>query len=87
LRSTPKLGLVFLAGVLLASGAAPLSAQSQTSPAEVTPPATSNPIVWVNTDSGVYHQPGSRRYGKTKHGKYMPEADAIKAGYHASGKH
>lgn len=87
MRSTLNLGLIFLAGVLLASSAVPLSAQSQTSPSQVTPPASSNPIVWVNTDSGVYHQPGSRRYGKTKHGKYMPEADAIKAGYHASGKH
>lgn len=38
-------------------------------------------LVWVNTASGVYHRPGSRWYGKTKKGKYMLEADAIRAGY------
>ena len=36
--------------------------------------------VWVNTDSGVYHKSG-RWYGKTKEGKFMAEADAVKAGY------
>jgi len=36
-------------------------------------------MVWVNTESG---KPGTRWYGKTKQGKYMTEADAIKAGYH-----
>lgn len=40
--------------------------------------------VWVNLESGVYHYPGTRYYGKTKSGKYMPEADAVKAGYHAA---
>jgi hypothetical protein len=30
--------------------------------------------------------PGSRWYGKTKHGKYMTEADAIKAGYRPASK-
>jgi hypothetical protein len=39
--------------------------------------------VWVNTNSGVYWRPGTKYYGKTKHGKYMSETDAIKAGYHA----
>jgi hypothetical protein len=43
-------------------------------------------MVWVNTDTGVYHQPGTRYYGKTKQGKYMLEADAIRAGYRAAGK-
>ena len=43
-------------------------------------------MVWVNTDSGIYHKPGTRYYGKTKQGKYMSEADAIKAGYHPAGK-
>jgi len=45
-----------------------------------TPPANSAGTVWVNTDSGVYHKPGTRWYGKTKQGKYMAEADAQKAG-------
>ena len=40
--------------------------------------------VWVNLDSGVYHYPNSRYYGKTKSGKYMSEAEAEQAGYHAA---
>ena len=38
-------------------------------------------LVWVNTDTRMYHKQGTRWYGKTRHGKYMLEADAIKAGY------
>jgi competence protein ComEA len=41
-------------------------------------------MVWVNTDSGIYHYEGDRWYGKTKEGKYMNEADAKAAGYRAS---
>jgi hypothetical protein len=37
-------------------------------------------LVWVNTESHVYHKEGSRFYGTTKKGKYMSEADAIKEG-------
>ncbi len=43
-------------------------------------------VVWVNTDSRIYHKPGTRWYGKTKHGKYMTEADAKRAGYSAAAK-
>ena len=41
-------------------------------------------MVWVNLESKVYHKEGSRWYGKTVNGKYMTEADAIKAGYRAA---
>jgi len=41
-------------------------------------------MVWVNTDSGVYHMANTKWYGKTKNGKYMTEADAQKAGYRAA---
>ena len=47
--------------------------------------AKSSGMVWVNTDSGVYHK-GGRWYGKTKTGKFMSEADAKAAGYKASEK-
>jgi len=45
--------------------------------------ATGNPKVkvWVNTASGVYHCPGTRWYGATKHGEYMSQAEAQKKGY------
>jgi len=37
--------------------------------------------VWVNTNRGVYHCPGSRWYGGTNQGEYMGECEARKAGY------
>jgi len=41
-------------------------------------------MVWVNTESKIYHKEGSRFYGRTKKGQYMSEADAMKAGYKAA---
>ena len=43
-------------------------------------------LVWVNTATHVYHKEGSRFYGKTKQGKYVSEADAIKEGDRAAAK-
>jgi len=57
---------------------------SKTATTQLAPPANGAGMVWVNTDSGVYHKPGTRWYGKTKQGKYMTEADAQKAGYRAA---
>ena len=47
-------------------------------------PGGGHGLVWVNTESHIYHKEGSRFYGKTKQGKYMSEADAIKEGDRAS---
>jgi hypothetical protein len=38
-------------------------------------------MVWVNTESGIFFREGDRRFGKTKEGKFMTEADAKQAGY------
>ena len=46
--------------------------------------ATYASMGWVNTESHIYHKEGSRFYGKTKKGKYVSEADAIKEGDKAS---
>ena len=40
-------------------------------------------MVWVNTNTKVYHKEGEF-YGKTKKGKFMAEDDAKKAGFRAA---
>jgi hypothetical protein len=40
-----------------------------------------NVRVWVNTNSGVYHCPGTRWYGATKEGEYMTQRQAQRDGY------
>jgi hypothetical protein len=37
-------------------------------------------VVWVNTKSRVYHFPGSKDFGNTKHGAFMCRADADRTG-------
>ena len=38
-------------------------------------------MVWASPKTKIYHREGDQWYGKSKGGKYMTEADAIKAGY------
>jgi len=47
-------------------------------------PPPSKGMVWVNLDTKIFHREGDHWYGKTKHGKYMTEADAVKEGYRVS---
>jgi hypothetical protein len=56
----------------------PAPAASKVVPA--TPPQPG--MVWANTSTKVFHREGDRYYGNTKHGKWMTEEDALKAGYH-----
>ena len=67
-----------------AASAPPAAAPAAAKSASQAPPPSGSGMVWVNLDSGVYHKEGTRYYGKTKNGKYMSEADAIKAGYRAA---
>jgi hypothetical protein len=59
------------------------SAEAATNPPA---PGGGHGMVWVNTESHVYHREGSRFYGTTKKGKYMTEAEAMKEGNRAAAK-
>jgi hypothetical protein len=65
---------------------APAKSTSGAAAATAPAPGGGHGLVWVNTDSHVYHREGSRFYGTTKKGKYMTEAEAAKEGNRAAGK-
>ena len=59
-----------------------IAAYAQT-PLHVPPAAMSCPgdqVVWVNTNSGVYHFRGERYFGSTNQGKFTCEKDALREG-------
>ena len=66
--------------------AAPPKASSSSASAPAQPPPLKG-MVWVNTETKVFHRDGDKWYGNTKHGKYMTESDALKAGYRESKEH
>ncbi|MDB5094374.1 MAG: hypothetical protein JWO85_2475 [Candidatus Eremiobacteraeota bacterium] len=37
-------------------------------------------VVWLNTNSGIFHEKGMRWYGRTKHGAYVCRKEADAAG-------
>jgi hypothetical protein len=68
-----------------ATGAA-AKGRSAEAAANAPAPGGGHGLVWVNTETHVYHREGSRFYGTTKKGKYMTEAEAMKEGDRAAAK-
>lgn len=62
-------------GNVVTSGRAPLPDSA---------PATKK-MVWVNTESGVYHCPNSTNWGQTRRGRYLSESAASAAGHKPAG--
>jgi hypothetical protein len=67
------------------SGGSPSLPERGRSRGEERPTGSAGDRVWVNLRSGVYHQPGSPAYGRTKQGEYMTEAEARARGYRPAG--
>jgi hypothetical protein len=58
--------------------------RSSEGPVAAYQPPPSRGMVWVNLDTKVFHREGDRWYGRTMHGKYMTEAEAVRAGARVS---
>lgn len=62
----------------------PTAANEYATEAEAKGKCGAGPVVWMNTKSKVFHDNTSSRYGKTKHGAYMCQAEANAMGGHAA---
>jgi len=80
-RLRTSLALIIVLLSLIACGSSSPVVAPRDSP--VTAQSAGNPTVtvWVNTNSGVYHCPGTRWYGKTKSGQFMTQREAQSKGY------
>ena len=75
-------------GATTSPAATPAAARNANAAAATRSPAPGggHGLVWVNSETHVYHKEGSRFYGTTKKGKYMSEADANKEGNRAGAR-
>ena len=78
--------LKLIAFVVLLAGLASVVVFKSTDPSRFTDASIQNfgnpnVRVWVNTNTGVYHCPNSRWYGKSKSGNYMAQKEAQAKGY------
>jgi len=64
--------------------AAPTGANQFANEAQAKARCPTDLVVWVNTDSNIYHFSGRKDYGTTKQGAYMCEKDATAAGNRAA---
>jgi hypothetical protein len=76
------LSFTFIAA--LAASSVPAFAQTAAGTAAVPKCPASDPVVWLNTDSKVFHVQGDRYFGTTKSGKYECRSQATAEGGRAS---
>ena len=57
------------------------------SEAAATSACSGDTVVWANASSKALHMSGDKYYGKTKHGFYTCQKQALASGYHVGGKH
>jgi len=79
LRTSLVLIVVLLS--LIACGSSSQAVVNRDRPVTTQSPGNPTVKVWVNTNSGVYHCPGTRWYGKTKSGQFMTQREAQAKGY------
>jgi hypothetical protein len=79
LRTSLALIVVLLSMIACGSSSQALADRDRS----LTTQSAGNPTVkvWVNTNSGVYHCPGTRWYGNTKSGQFMTQREAQSKGY------
>jgi len=75
------ISIILLAFVLLAGTPATSVPSQQLSVTQTQNAGNPDVKVWVNTNSGVYHCPGTRWYGNTKKGEYMTQKQAQNKNY------
>ena len=80
-RLRTSLALIVVLLGLIAFGSSSPAVAHRNSPVTTQSPGNPTVTVWVNTNSGVYHCPGTRWYGKTKSGQYMTQREAQSKGY------
>jgi len=75
-----RLGDLFKPKSSVSASPSAASVTRSTGTATPAPGGGGSGLVWVNTETHVYHKEGSRFYGRSKKGKYVSEADATKEG-------
>ncbi len=68
-----------------AGSAASGSVAQYSSQTDATAKCGSDTVVWANATSKALHPSGDRYFGKSKHGFFTCEKDAMAAGYHMAG--
>lgn len=73
--------IVVLLSALIACGSSTQAVVNRHRPINFQSAGNPTVKVWVNTNSGVYHCPNTRWYGKTKSGRFMTQREAQSKGY------